>query len=110
MQIIERTNVFSEMYDKTTDFFHFRTLVLPYRLAKINWYTLREVSAFQCKVNKPNTKVSTHYCIICLYSENSFCNIFVTYKIFNLFRNMFNSEAIKKGHIITIHFTYKAIQ
>ena len=47
------------------------------------------------KINKSNTKVFTHYRIVYLYSINICFIIFVSYELFNLFWNMFNSKAVK---------------
>ena len=56
--------------------------------------------AWKQKINKSNTKVSTHYGIICLYSKNICYNYRFINKYFNFFWNMFNSKTIKTSNII----------
>ena len=51
---------------------------------------------------------STYYCIVFLYSKYVCFYVFMPNKLFNFFRNMFNSNTVKK--IISIFFTYKLIQ
>ena len=54
-------------------------------------------------MNKSNTKISTHYWIICLYSKNLFLYVFVTNKCFSFFWNMFYSERINLRYIIILY-------
>ena len=60
------------------------------------------VKVFSCqhKINKFNTKISAHYCIICLYSKNICFYVFIVNKCFNLFWNMFYTKTIKISNII----------
>ena len=53
--------------------------------------------------NKSNTKISTHYQILCLYPINICDDIFVSYEFFYSIWNMFNSKIIKMGYNIIIH-------
>ena len=52
------------------------------------------------KINKCNTKIYTHYWIICLYFKNICYNYRFINKYFDLFWNMFNSKTIKISNII----------
>ena len=65
-------------------------------------YSLGENKLVYCNKLLPFNIKSTnlileypHYSIICLYSQNINCNIFITYELFNLFWNMLISEAIE---------------
>ena len=60
------------------------------------------------KINKSNTKVSTHYWIICLHSKNFSFYLSTTNKFFNFVRNMFNTKTIKINNFIFLQ--NKAIQ
>ena len=60
------------------------------------------------KINKSDTKLSTHYWIVCLYYKNVCFNLFITNKFYNFLRNMLYSKTIKI--IISLFFTYKATQ
>ena len=54
------------------------------------------------KIKKSNTKISAHYQIMCLYSENIWFNVFIADKCFNFFWNKFYTKRIKISNIIII--------
>ena len=64
---------------------------------------LEQIFTFSHEINTPNTKLTTHYWIICLYSINICHNVFLVYGWFYFFWNALNSKAIKIVFIITIH-------
>ena len=49
------------------------------------------------------TKISTNYSIRWLYSINICLDNFVTYKVLNLFRNMFKAKTIKTCCYVVLH-------
>ena len=59
--------------------------------------------SFKHRINKSNTKVSAHYWIVCLISENVCFNVFIFHKFFNFFRKTFHSKAIEISNIIICH-------
>ena len=50
----------------------------------------------------PMQKKSAHYWIICLYSENICCYVFMFNKCFNFFWNMFYTKTIEISNIVII--------
>ena len=91
-------------------------LVLFYHSFHIGWEKIKfinkenkdlTIKRFSHKINKFNTKISTHYRIVCLYSINISDDIFVSYEFFIFFWNMFNSKPVK--NMILLPFTFKAI-
>ena len=84
-------------------------------------YILRNTSSFKLKlsgennfaplninptnlmqINKSNAKVSIHYRVRSLYSENICCDILAANKSLNFFQNVFSTKAIQVCHTITI--------
>ena len=57
---------------------------------------------YKHKVNKPNTKISTHYRIIWLYSENVCYYFFIMQICFNFFKNMFYTKRIEINNTIIL--------
>ena len=74
----------------------------PLFIRRIDLYTLINFYILTW-IDKSNTKVSTNYWIINLYSINICYNIFISYELFNFFWNMFNSKAIKVCYINRIY-------
>ena len=65
---------------------------------------------FTCKhkMNESNTKVPTHYWIVCLYSKNVNYYVFTPDKFFYFFRNLFNIKTIEITILLLLQ--KKAIQ
>ena len=61
--------------------------------------------SFSCKhkINESNTKVFAHYGIVCLYSKHVCFCVFMSNKFFDLFRNMFNTKAVKVSNLIIFY-------
>ena len=68
-------------------------------------YSVKSLS-FKHKINKSNTKISTNYWIVCLYSKKVSFNVFIVNKHFNFFWNMFHTKRIEINDIVIC--TYKA--
>ena len=87
---------------KTIGFFHFN-------LFRTYWKYFSIVLLFLSQsLGEYKLIYSGRYYTFTLGSKNIPCNTFVIYKLFNLFWNMLNSEAIK--YVTSSPFTYKAIQ
>ena len=59
---------------------------------------------FTCKhkINESNAKVPTHYEIICSYSENVRYYVFIPDRLFDLFRNIFNTITIEINDLLFV--------
>ena len=110
-RVVERTNLFSKMYDILV-FLNFLNLPQITQYSFFIFFVIENILVLlyhsshnhQEEINLCNlTKVSTHYRVVCLYSINICCDIFVPSEFFIFFRNIFDSEAINLICIITIH-------
>ena len=70
--------------------------------------TINQCFSCKNKIKESYAKVTTHYWIICLYTINACFYVFITNKLFNIFRNMLNTKAIKINNFIFLQ--NKAIQ
>ena len=64
-------------------------------------FKIFEGFAFEHKISKSNAKVSIHYRLIGLFSEDF--DIFAANIFFDFFKNVFNSKAIKICHTGTTY-------
>ena len=77
-----------------------------YFLVSLKLIRRKQISKFcqsfiiQHKINKSFTKVSRHYSIICLYSENICDKNFISYNFLNLLRIIFNIKTFKICYFI----------
>lgn len=64
----------------------------------IGWECLPDLPEY--KISKFNAKVSTHYRITDLYSEDICCDVIVANNFFDFSWNVFNNKAIK---VLSLH-------
>ena len=98
--VIEQTFSFELLKILKYNFINFSKLIGAKYISKtLLFYNF--ISKIYYVIINPIQKVCPHYQIICFYSINTCCDIFVSYEFFNFFLNVFKTKIIKTCHIFT---------
>ena len=92
----DQPSLFIHLWNSSKLYHHFFKVIRRKQTSKISQF-------FTCKhkINESNAKLPTHYWIVCLYSKNVSFSVFIPNKLFNLFRNMFNTKTIEINNFIS---------
>ena len=93
-------NLYS-VWRSSLSYHHYKLYHHFFEVIRIN-HARKITQFFTCKhkINDSNVKVPTHYGIVCLYSKNVWCDVFMSDKFFNFFRNMFKNKTININDLL----------